>query len=73
MEETVEQLSDAHSNLSGEYYGRMTKPVAYLLLAKIALNSEIYADDNWTDGTKIDGKTIKFTVDGEEKMLGRLL
>lgn len=67
LEETVEQLSDAHSNLSGEYYGRMTKPVAYLLLAKIALNSEIYADDNWTDGTKIDGKTIKFTVDAEEK------
>ena len=67
LEETVELLSDAHSNLPGEYYGRMTKPVAYFLLAKIALNSEVYADDNWTDGNKVDGKTIKFTVDGEEK------
>ena len=24
-------------------------------------------DDNWTDGSKPDGKTIKFTVDGAEK------
>lgn len=66
LEESVEDLSDAHSNLTGEYYGRTTKPVAYFLLAKLALNAEVYADDNWTDGTKLDGKNIKFTVDGTE-------
>ena len=59
LEESVEDLSDAHSNLTGEYYGRITKPVAYFLLAKLALNAEVYADDNWTDGTKLDGKNIK--------------
>lgn len=66
LEESVEDLSDVHSNLTGEYYGRITKPVAYFLLAKLALNAEVYADDNWTDGTKLDGKNIKFTVDGTE-------
>ena len=66
LEESVEDLSDAHSNLTGEYYGRTTKPVAYFLLAKLALNAEVYADDDWTDGTKLDGKNIKFTVDGTE-------
>lgn len=66
LEESVEDLSDAHSNLTGEYYGRITKPVAYFLLAKLALNAEVYADDDWTDGTKLDGKNIKFTVDGTE-------
>lgn len=67
LEESVKDLSDAHSNLQGEYYGRMTKPVAYMLLAKLALNSEIYTDDNWIDNVKPDGKNIKFTVDGAEK------
>ena len=32
LEESVADLSDAHSNLPGEYYGRITKPVAYFLL-----------------------------------------
>lgn len=66
LEESVGLLSDAHSNLTGEYYGRMTKPVAYFLLAKLALNSEVYTDDNWTDSNRPDGKNIKFTVDGKE-------
>lgn len=66
LEDVVEQLSDSKSNQLGEYYGRVTKPVAYFLLAKIALNSEVYADDDWTDGNKLSGKNIKFTVDGTE-------
>lgn len=67
LEESVADLSDTHSNLTGEYYGRVTKPVAYFLLAKLALNAEVYADDNWTDGTRPSGKTIMFTVDGAQK------
>lgn len=67
LEASVDNLSDAHSNLPGEYYGRITKPVAYFLLAKIALNAEVYSDDNWIDDNKPDGKNIKFSVDGAEK------
>lgn len=37
-----------------------------MILAKLALNAEVYADDNWTDGNRPDGKNIKFTVDGKE-------
>ncbi|RGM47522.1 MULTISPECIES: RagB/SusD family nutrient uptake outer membrane protein [Bacteroides] len=66
LQESVTDLSDAHSNLTGEYYGRMTKPVAYFLLAKLALNAEVYMDDNWIDATKLDGKNIKLIVDGTE-------
>ena len=60
-------LADAHSNKEGNYYGRMTRPVVNFLLAKLALNAEVYTDDNWTDGQKLDGKNIFFTVDGEKK------
>lgn len=66
LEESVGLLSDAHSNLTGEYYGRITKPVAYFLLAKLAINAEVYTDDNWIDGTRPSGKNIKFTVDDKE-------
>ena len=66
LQESVDDLSDAHSNLTGEYYGRITKPVAYFLLAKLALNSEVYTDDDWTDGNRPNGKDIKFTVDGQQ-------
>ena len=65
LQETVADLNTAHSNLTGDYYGRMTQPVAYFLLAKLALNAEIYADNDWTDGVKVDGKNITFTVNGE--------
>lgn len=37
-----------------------------MILAKLALNAEVYADDNWTDGNRPAGKNIKFTVDGKE-------
>ena len=41
-------------------------PVAYMILAKLALNAEVYAVDNPTDGNRPAGKNIKFTVDGKE-------
>lgn len=65
LEETVGLLNSAHSNLAGMYYGRMTQPVVYYLLAKLALNSEVYTDNDWTDGNRPNGKDIKFTIDGE--------
>ncbi len=48
------------------YYGRITRPVATFLLAKLALNSEVYTDNDWTDGQRPDGKNIKFAVNGSE-------
>ena len=60
-------LPEEHSNLQGNYYGRVTRPVAWFLLAKLALNAEVYTDNNWTDASRPDGKTILFNVDGTQK------
>ena len=66
MTAVLPYLSNQRSNHIGRYYGRITKPVAWFLLAKLALNAEIYADDDWTDGIRPDGKDITFEVDGIE-------
>jgi len=58
-------LVDERSNKLGNYYGRFTQPVAHFLLAKLALNAEIYSDDDWTDEVQPDGKNIYFEVQGE--------
>ena len=59
-------LPNEHSNHSGNYYGHMTRPVVDFLLAKLALNAEIYSDDDWTDGNKPDGKNVYFSADGKQ-------
>lgn len=64
LQEVTPLLPAQFSNRSGNYYGRLTRPVAYFLLAKLALNAEIYMDNNWVDDTHPDGKTIFFDVDG---------
>ncbi|MDL2244524.1 RagB/SusD family nutrient uptake outer membrane protein [Parabacteroides sp. OttesenSCG-928-J18] len=60
LQESVENLNTTHSNLEGEYYGRMTQPVAYFLLAKLALNAEVYSSDSWWENNRTDGKNITF-------------
>ncbi len=65
LQEVAELLPNERSNKMGNYYGRVTRPVVHFLLAKLALNAEIYCDDNWTDGVPQNGKEIFFTVDGE--------
>lgn len=65
LQESAPELSTAHSNLPGTYYGRITRPVVYFLLAKLALNAEVYADNDWTDGVRPDGRELYFTVDGK--------
>lgn len=64
--ETLPQLSIENSAHLGDYYGRITQPVAYFVLAKVMLNAGIYADDNWTDQDHIDGTTIHIEIDGRE-------
>ncbi len=44
---------------NSEYYGRMTVSVAYFVMMKMALNAEIYTDDDWTDQVYPDGKEIQ--------------
>jgi len=60
-------LNNHHSNYHGEYYGRFTTPVALFLLAKLALNAEVYCHDNWTDpSSRPDGKNISWTIYGNK-------
>lgn len=65
LQEAAPLLSGNRSNRSGDYYGRITRSVTYFLLAKLALNAEVYTDNDWTDGVRPDGKDIYFMVDGE--------
>ena len=58
-------LNSEHSSQLGEYYGRMTRSVVHFLLAKVLLNAEVYADDDWTDDERPDGAAMQWTVDGE--------
>lgn len=66
LQEVEPALPEEWSNKEGNYYGRITKPVVWFLLAKLALNAEVYADDNWTDSTYPNGKDISFNVDGTQ-------
>ena len=66
LQEVADFLPNEHSNKMGNCYGRVTVPVVHFLLAKLALNAEIYCDDNWTDGIAQNGKEIYFTIDGEQ-------
>ena len=68
----VDELQAAESSLPversprlGEYYGRLTRPVAWFLLAKVLLNAEVYADDDWIDNARPDGALMMWQVDGE--------
>jgi len=57
-------LLNERSPHQGEYYGRMTRPVVQFLLAKLLLNAEVYADDDWTDDAHPDGRAMQWSVDG---------
>lgn len=67
LQDVAPLLANEHSNLQGNYYGRVTRPVAWFLLAKLSLNSEVYTDDDWTDSSRPDGKTIMFDIEGNKK------
>ena len=64
LQQVLPYLPDEHSNKEGNYYGRITQPVVNFLLAKLALNAEIYMYDDWTNGYahRPDGKDIMFSV-----------
>ena len=66
LQQTALLLARERSNSEGNYYGRVTRPVAWFLLARLALNAEVYCDDDWTDGHRPDGSKIFFNVDGRQ-------
>ena len=65
LQSVLPYLPDEHSNKEGNYYGRITQPVVNFLLAKLALNAEIYMYDDWTKGYDMrpKGKDIYFVVE----------
>ncbi len=65
LQEALPDLKYANSVSPGDYYGRITHSVALFVLAKLMLNAEIYADDNWTDDTYLDGKKLLFKIDNK--------
>lgn len=67
LEESLPLLSNANSSKKGEYYGRITRPVAFYLMAKLALNAQVYADDNWTDNDGKPNGTASFSIGGVTK------
>lgn len=64
LQQVLPSLPDQHSNKEGNYYGRITQPVVNFLLAKLALNAEIYMYDDWTQGyaNRPKGSDIRFSV-----------
>ena len=64
LQQILPYLPDQHSNMEGNYYGRITQPVVNFLLAKLALNAEIYMYDDWTLGyaNRPKGSDIHFSV-----------
>ena len=43
---------------NSEYYGRMTAFVVYFVMMKLAINAEVYTDNDWTDNVRPDGRDI---------------
>ena len=79
----VDELTDCIPHLPsgkcqnmGKYYGRVTKAVGYMAMAKVAINSPILSKDDWNDGSLVggiakvapyvnqEGKNIKIALDG---------
>ncbi|MBF0576036.1 RagB/SusD family nutrient uptake outer membrane protein [Dysgonomonas sp. GY617] len=66
LDELLPFMASGYSNKQGDYYGRMTKSTVYFLLAKLAVNAQVYSDDNWeVNGSNPSGST-SFTINGTD-------
>ena len=55
----LDRLPEEYSQKEGsEYYGRVTRYVAEFVIAKLALNATVYADEDWTDNIYPEPDTI---------------
>lgn len=66
LQTAIPDLSTERSNFKGDYYGRITRPVAFFLLAKLYLNVEVYTDNDWTDGIRPDGNKHWLLMEDEK-------
>lgn len=66
LQESVGLLSTEKSNLQGPYYGRMTQGVAYFLLAKLAINAQVFNDNDWTDNGGVPNGAATIKVAGND-------
>ena len=62
LQATCDDLAVVSSAKPGDYYGRVTRPVVFFVLAKLMLNAEVYMDDDWTDSQRPDGSRMQFEV-----------
>jgi len=46
----IKDLSDQPSQHEGEYYSRITKPVVYAMIARLAINGAVFSQNVWNDG-----------------------
>jgi hypothetical protein len=51
LEAVLPDLGDGHCQNTGEYYGRVTKAVAYMCLAKCAINAPVYTIDDTSESS----------------------
>ena len=65
LQATCDNLVIESSAKPGDYYGRVTRPVVFFVLAKLMLNAEVYTDDDWTDGIRPDGSEMQFNIEGQ--------
>ena len=64
-------------DVNSEYYARMTKAVAYAMMARLAINAAVFSQDNWNQGqftggiAKVEpgvtaaGKSQNITINGK--------
>lgn len=66
LQSALPYLKAGKSAVPGEYYGRVTKSVASFVLAKLALNAQVYADNDWVDNNGIPNGSTAFKINGAE-------
>ena len=76
LTDCIPHLPSGKCQNMGKYYGRVTKAVGYMAMAKVAINSPILSKDDWNDGSLVGGiakvapyvnqagKNIKIALDG---------
>ena len=50
----------------------MTKAAAYFLMAKLALNAEVYTDNDWTDQSRLMERILNLQWMAQKKIAGKL-
>ena len=72
LQDVAPLLANEHSNLQGNYYGRVTRPVAWFLLAKLSLNAEVYTDDDGPTLHVLTARPLCSTSKATRRTHGRL-